>query len=82
MEKVISKFIEENRVNLLKKGWLNDFEHLIELESIMKDLKGADTELISAIVKFLGFEKITSKYKRYYRFIFDYEDDVLYVITQ
>lgn len=81
MEKAISKFIEENRVNLLKKGWLNDFEHLIELESIMKDLKGADTELISGMVKFLGFEKITSKYKRYYKFIFDYEDDLLYVVT-
>lgn len=82
MEKTISKFIEENRVDLLKRGWLNDFEHLIELESIMKDLKCADTELISAIVKFLNFEKITSKYKRYYRFIFDYDDNVLYVITQ
>ena len=78
MVKAISKFIEENRTDLLEKGWLDDFERLIELESIMKDLKEFNNKFIGAVVKFLGYEKITSKYEGY-KFIFDYEDDVLYV---
>lgn len=78
MEKAISKFIEENRTDLLKKGQLNDFEHLIKLESILIDLKEFNNKFIGVVVKFLGYEKITSKYKGY-KFIFDYEDDVLYV---
>lgn len=79
MEKAISKFIEENRVDLLEKGWLKDFEHLIKLEEILIDLKDFDLETVSDMVKFLGYEKITKKYHGIYKFIFDHEDEVLYV---